>query len=148
MEVAVRGLPVSNIVGELAHHRVMVAFQRDPEIGRFWAAGPAALVGLKEAAFGRTWFSGESVDRDFSDVASLLDRLGDEIAVEVSVAPVTRARVVRAAERLLGDEAALNAATRELVASGQQPDQPTAEAEQAPEIWWLSHGGLRAGHQQ
>jgi hypothetical protein len=75
------------------------------------------------------------VDRDFSDVASLLDRLGDEIAIEVSVAHVTRARVVRAAERLLGDEAAPNAAARELVTSGQQPDQPTAEAEQAPETW-------------
>jgi hypothetical protein len=27
-----------------------------PEVGRFWAASPAALVGLKAAAFGRTRF--------------------------------------------------------------------------------------------
>ena len=113
---------------ELAHHRVMVAFDTDSEIGRFWAASPVALVGLKEAAFGRSRFSGEPVDRDFSDVASLLDRLGEEIAAEISAAPVMRARVVRAAERLLNDEAALTAAARELVASGQEQDHRTAEA--------------------
>jgi hypothetical protein len=106
----------------------MVAFDTDPEIGRFWAASPAALVGLKEAAFGRTRFSGEPVDRDFSDVASLFDRLGEEIAAEVSAAPVMRVRVLRAAERLLNDEAALTAAARELVASGQEQDHRTAEA--------------------
>lgn len=124
---AARGLPVNNMVSELGQHRVMVAFDTDPEIGRFWAASPAALIGLKEAAFGRTRFSGESVDRDFSDVASLLDRLGKEIATEVSPAPAMRARVVRAAQRLLNDEAALTAAARELVASGQEQDQRTAE---------------------
>jgi hypothetical protein len=125
---AARGLPVNNMVSELAQHRVMVAFDTDPEIGRFWAASPAALVGLKEAAFGRTRFSGESVDRDFSDVASLLDRLGEEIAAEISAAPVIRVRVVRAAERLLNDEAAVTAAARELVANGQDQDHRTAEA--------------------
>jgi hypothetical protein len=41
------------MVSELAQHCVMVAFDPDREIGRFWAASPAALVGLKEAAFGR-----------------------------------------------------------------------------------------------
>jgi len=81
--------------------RVIVAFDTDPERGRFCAASPAALVGLKEAAFGRTRLSGESVDRDFSDVALLLGCLGEEIAAEVSAAPVMRVRVVRAAERLL-----------------------------------------------
>lgn len=52
----------------------MVAFEAEPERGRFWIASPAALVGLKEAADGRTRFSGEPVDRDFSDVALMLDR--------------------------------------------------------------------------
>ena len=74
---AARGLPVNNMVSELAEHRVIVAFDTDPERGRFCAASPAALVGLKEAAFGRTRFSGESVDRDFSDVALLLGCLGE-----------------------------------------------------------------------
>lgn len=115
------------MVSELAQRRVMVAFDTDPEIGRFWTASPAALVGLKEAAFGRTRLSGELVDRDFSDVASLLDRLGKEIADEVSAAPVMRTRVVRAAKRLLNDEAALTAAVRQLVASGQEQDHPRAE---------------------
>jgi hypothetical protein len=125
---AARGLPVNNMVSELVHHRVLVVFDSDPERGRFWAARPAARVGLKEAAFGRSRFSGEPVDRDFSDVASLLDRLGEEIAAEISAGPVMRARVVRAAERLLNDEAAVTAAARELVAGGQEQDQRTAEA--------------------
>jgi hypothetical protein len=123
----------------------MVAFDTDPEIGCFWAASPAALVGLKEAAFGRTRFSGEPVDRDFSDVALLLDRLGEQIAAEVSAAPVMRTRVVRAAERLLNDEAALTAAARELVASRQEPDHPTAEAgvRRAARrfLWGVGEGG-------
>jgi hypothetical protein len=100
------------MVSELAQHCIMVAFDPDREIGRFWAASPAALVGLKEAAFGRMRFSGEPVDRDFSDVASLLDRPGKEIVAKVSAAPVMRARVVRAAECLLNDEAALTAAAQ------------------------------------
>ena len=143
---AARGLPVNNMVSELAQHRVMVAFDTDPEIGRFWAASPAALVGLKEAAFGRTRFSGESVDRDFSDVASLLDRLGQEIATEISPAPVMRARVVRAAERLLNDEAALTAAARELVASGQEQDQRTAEAGVRRAARGFLRGSIKAFH--
>jgi hypothetical protein len=88
-----RGLPVNNMVSELAEHRVMVAFDSDPGSGASGHRAPAALVGLKEAAFGRTRFSGEPVDRDFSDVASLLARLGKEIAAEISAAPVMRARV-------------------------------------------------------
>jgi hypothetical protein len=80
-----RGLPVNKMVSELVQHRTMVALDTDPEIERFWTASPAALVGLKEAAFGRTRFSGEPVDRDFSDVALLLDRLGEEIAAEGAV---------------------------------------------------------------
>jgi hypothetical protein len=80
---ASRGLPVSNLLGELSVHRVLVAFTDEPDRGRFWAASPAGLIGLKEAAFGRTRHSGEPVDRDFSDVALLIDRLDDGIVAEL-----------------------------------------------------------------
>jgi hypothetical protein len=35
---AARGLPVSNIVSELTEHRIIVAFDTEPERGRFWIA--------------------------------------------------------------------------------------------------------------
>jgi hypothetical protein len=69
-----KGLPVSNIIPELHAHRVAVAFDDTPDTFRFWAASAAALIGLKEAAFGRTRPGGEPVDRDFSDVAMLLEQ--------------------------------------------------------------------------
>jgi hypothetical protein len=122
------GLPVHNMVSELTQHRVMIAFDADPENGQFWVASATALVGLKEAAFGRTRFTGEPVDRDFSDVALLLDRLAEEIVAEVVSPSPMRARVVRAAELLLTDEAATAVAARELVASGQETSHATAEA--------------------
>lgn len=122
-----RGLPVSNMVAELAAHRVLVAFESEPERGRFWAASPAALVALKEAAFGRTRPSGETVDRDFSDALVLLDRLGAEIAVEVSEHAPMRSRVMRAARRLYDEEPAVAAAARELVRIGQEDSQRAAQ---------------------
>jgi len=125
---AARGLPVNNIISELVQHRVMIAFDTEPNQGRFWIASAAALVGLKEAAFGRTRFTGEPVDRDFSDAALLLDRVADEIAAELSTPSPMRGRVLRAAQRLLTDEAATAAAARELVASGQEADHRSAEA--------------------
>ncbi len=48
------GLPTNNLVSELAERRRLVAFNETPDRGRFWVATPAALIGLKEAAFGRT----------------------------------------------------------------------------------------------
>jgi hypothetical protein len=99
-----RALPVSNLIPELDRHRVLVAFDDSPEVARFWAASAAALVGLKEAAFGRTRADGAAVDRDFSDVALLLDRVGEEIAAELSEDSPMCARVSRAAPRLLDEE--------------------------------------------
>jgi hypothetical protein len=101
-----RGLPVSNLVRDLAQHRVLVAFDADPDRGRFWAASPAALVALKGAAFGRHRPSGAPVDRDFSDAAALLDRLGTEIADEVRDAPQMRRHVERVARVFLSEESA------------------------------------------
>jgi hypothetical protein len=124
---AASGLPTNNIIGELDDHRWLVSFEDDPDRGRFWAATPAALVGLKEAAFGRTGPSGEPVDRDFSDVALLLDRLGEEISSEVSSPSPMRGRVARAAQRLDEDDVALAAAARELVRSGHEDSQLGAE---------------------
>jgi len=114
---AARGLPVSNMLNELSDHRVLVAFADEPTRGRFWAASPAALVGLKEAAFGRKRHSGEPVDRDFSDAAMLIDRLGDEIVDEVRNPSTMRMRVIRAARRLCDEDCAAGAA-RELVLGG------------------------------
>ena len=125
---AARGLPTNNMVNELVDHRWMVSFEDEPDRGRFWAAAPAALVALKEAAFGRTRPSGDPVDRDFSDVALLFDRLGDRIAAEISSASPMRPRVIRAAQRLDKDEAAIAAAARELVRSGHEETQLTASA--------------------
>jgi hypothetical protein len=123
-----QGLPVNNLVTALAAHRVLLAFEGEPMRGRFWVASPAALVALKEAAFGRTRPSGERVDRDFSDAALLLDRLGTEIADEANGSPQLRGSIVRAAERLREDEAALGAAARELVRTGQEESILAAEA--------------------
>lgn len=125
---AARGLPTNNMIGELADHRWLVSLEDEPGRGRFWAATPAALVGLKEAAFGRTRPSGDPVDRDFGDVALLFDRLGDRIATEVSSVSPMRGRLIRAIQRLDQDEAAIAAAARELVSSGHEETQLTAEA--------------------
>lgn len=74
---------------------------------------------MKAAAFFRTRPSGEPVDRDFSDAAVLLDRLGAEIAETLRDAPQMLRRVVNAARRIEGDDAALAAAARELVRTRQ-----------------------------
>ena len=121
-----KALPVSNILPELDRHRVAVAFDDTPDTPRFWAASAAALIGLKEAAFGRTRPGGEPVDRDFSDVATLFERLIDEITEELCDPSPMRGRAVRAAERLLTDEAS-EAAKRELVKTGEHDTQRGAE---------------------
>ncbi len=126
---AASGLPTNNMVSELDDRRWLVSLDDDPDHGRFWAVTPAALVGLKEAAFGRTRASGEPVDRDFSDVVLLLDKLGGKIADEVRSGSQMRGRVVRAAQRLAGDDAAIAAAARELVRSGHEETQLAAETE-------------------
>lgn len=126
---AASGLPTNNMVSELGDHRWLVGFDDDPDHGCFWAATPAALVGLKEGAFGRTRPSGEPVDRDFSDVVLLLDKLGKEIADEVRFGSQMHGRVVRAAQRLAADDVAITAAARELVRSGQEETQLAAETE-------------------
>jgi hypothetical protein len=123
---AAKGLPVNNILPEIDRHRVAVAFDDTPDILRFWAASAAALVGLKEAAFGRTRPGGEPVDRDFSDAAMPLERLIDEITEELRDPSPMRGRAVRAAQRLLTDEAS-EAAARELVKTGEQDTQRGAE---------------------
>lgn len=126
---AASGLPVNNLVGDLVNQRWFVSFSDEPSRGRFWAATPAALVGLKEQAFGRTRPSGEPVDRDFSDVTLLLGNLGEQIAREARPGLQMRGRVVRAAQRLSEDETAIAAAARELVRSGIEDTQLAAETE-------------------
>lgn len=125
---AARRLPQNNLVATLAEQRWLVAFEEEPEAGLFWTARPAALVALKEAAFGRIRHSGDPVDRDFSDVAMLLDREGERVAEEAGGDPEIRARVLRAAERLATDDAAADASGRELAASGQAENQRAGRA--------------------
>lgn len=124
---AAKSLPANTMVPELDHHRELVAFADSPETPRFWTATAAALVGLKEAAFGRTRHDGEPVDRDFSDAALLFDRVGQEIADEVQSDSVMRARVRRAARRLLDEPTSSEAAARELVSIREFPTQREAE---------------------
>jgi hypothetical protein len=112
------GLPVNTLLPELDRHRWLVAFEDAPDSGQLWAARPAALVALKEQAFGRTRPSGEKVDRDFSDVVLLFDNESERIAEEVSIDGQMRIRVERAAQRLQEEPAAVDAAVRELVATG------------------------------
>lgn len=122
------GLPVNNLVNDLSRYRWSVAFEENPNEVLFWAATPAAAVALKEAAFGRTRpVTGEPVDRDFSDVALLLDNEGERIAEEVAGDSQMRARVLRAAERLRGETEAIEAAVRQLVATGQEQTPREAE---------------------
>jgi hypothetical protein len=121
------GLPVSNLIRELDRYRVLVAFDDSPEIPRFWSATAAALVGLKEIAFGRSRRDGGLVERDFSDVALLLDRVGEEIAAEARTSSVMLVRVRTAAERLINEEMARAAAARELVRMGEQDSQRAGE---------------------
>jgi len=121
-------LPVNNLIAELETNRWLVAFEEEPEHGLLWAARPAALVALKENAFGRTRFGGEKVDRDFSDAALLLDRLGGEIAEEVTAGGQIRTRVAAAAHCLTEDPQAAAAAARELVAMREVDSQRAGEA--------------------
>jgi hypothetical protein len=124
---AAQGLPENNLVARLDQLRWPVAFDGEPDKGRFWAAKPAVLVALKESAFGRTRPDGEPVRRDFSDVALLLDRLGEEIVAEIHGDHELQTRVTRAAERLTDDEAAIAVAASELVSSGHDENQLAAE---------------------
>jgi hypothetical protein len=123
-----KGLPVNHLVAELEGHRWLVAFKEDPTRGLFYSVRPAALVALKESAFGRERADGQKVDRDFSDVALLLEKLGDQIISEVAAPSQMRWRVLRAATMLTGDEESRAAATRELVATGQEESHRSAEA--------------------
>jgi hypothetical protein len=103
-----------------------VAFEDTPDILRFWAASAVALIGPKGAAFGRTRHGGEPVDRDFSDVTKLFEQLMGEITEQLRNPSPMRGRAVRAAERLLTDEAC-EAAARELVKTGEQDTKRGAE---------------------
>jgi hypothetical protein len=125
---AASGLPTNNLVSELVDRRRLISFTESPAHGRFWVATPAALIGLKEAAFGRTRPSGQPVDRDFSDVALMLDRLPAEIVGELSPGEPMHARVLRAAHRLADEDKAVAAAARELVRAGYEETQLAAEA--------------------
>jgi hypothetical protein len=68
------------------------------------------------------------VERDFSDVALLFEKLGGQIASELASPSQMRNRVLRAAGALSDDDENRAAAARELVRSGQEETQRSAEA--------------------
>lgn len=116
-----RRLPINNTLSELDRHRVAVAFDDEPTTQRLWCANASALVVLKAQAFGRTRHDGNPVDRDYADVVQLLEHTIDEIVAETVDDLSMRGRVVDAARRVVSDDEALGAATRELVRSGAYP---------------------------
>jgi hypothetical protein len=126
---AARGLPVSNIIPELDRYRTPVAFAPAPRTLRFWSASPAALVALKQDAFGRTGPTGEPVERDFADAALLIMRLGEQIAAELSDPSPMRERVRGAATRMAEEADCYARAARELARSGQFESHRPAERE-------------------
>lgn len=123
----VAGLPTNQMIGEAIEFRVPVAFVGEPSRQRMWMAGPAALVGLKEIAFGRTRPDGALVERDYSDVVLLLDHCLPEIVNTCRVPSVMARRVVRAATRIQNEPQAREGAIRQLVATGNHPTELDAE---------------------
>jgi hypothetical protein len=87
------------------------------------SGGP--LVGLKYEVFGRARPDDEPVDRDFSDVAMLLQYLSAQITTELAEASQMRWRAQRAGR--LADEDGAVAAARELHRSGQYASRREAE---------------------
>ena len=122
-----KGLPENNLVSELPENRWEVALSDAPEAAVLWAARPAVLVALKGAAFGRTRPDDTPVDRDFSDAVALLDHHHDLIVEEASAAGQIRQRIVTVATQLRDDRTAIDAAAREMAATGQTETPRAAE---------------------
>ena len=70
--------PVMSLLNEEAH-RIIVAFEDKPEVPRLQSANAAALIALKQAAFGRTRHDGAPVERDFHDAYLVVAARPDDL---------------------------------------------------------------------
>lgn len=130
-EARVASLPINTVSSELREeaHRDVIAFAEEPGIPRLQSASAAALVALKEAAFGRTRPDNQPVERDYHDVYLVVrDRPAD---LELSYRPASyhvRSRVDRALATLAeGGEATQAAARQETLITGRGNTREAAE---------------------
>lgn len=111
-----RRLPANPTVSLLAteQHKMKVAFANTPGVPRLQCATPAALVALKEAAFGRSRANGDPVERDFHDVYLVVDQRPDDLERSYREATLdVRPRVDRALALLAEDGEENEAAARQ-----------------------------------
>lgn len=101
-------------------HNQPVAFADSPRKPRFRCATPAALLALKQTAFGRKDHRGRPVHRDYLDALQLLQQLDTELIQEIETSgdPALRGHALKAAEALARDQAATTAAADELLRTG------------------------------
>jgi len=124
-------LPTNDVSKELREdvHRDVIAFADDPTTLRLQSASAAALVALKEAAFGRTRPDNQPVERDYHDVYLVIRERSDD--VERSYRPASfhiRSRVDRALTILAEDGEATQAAARqEMLITGRGNPREIAE---------------------
>jgi hypothetical protein len=127
-----KGLPENPVFGMAGRpaHQVAVAFSDAPADRRLTAVGPACLLALKEAAFGRTRApDGRAVERDFHDVFLLIDEVAEDVLSGLRVAEYeVRVRSARAIDQLASGGDATVAAGRQMVRLGSAPTQRSAEA--------------------
>ena len=124
-------LPINTVASELREevHRDVVAFADDPGVPRLQSVSAAALVALKEAAFGRIRPDNQPVERDYHDVYLVVRDKPDDL--ERSYRPASfhvRSRVDRALATLAdGGEATQAAARQETLITGRGNARETAE---------------------
>jgi len=111
-------------------HQVAVAFADEPMRQRIISVGPACLVALKQAAFGRSRGpDAEPVERDFHDAYLIIDAAADDLVQSWDAAEYeVRERASDAADRLAAGGEETAAAARQLVLLGDAPNQRAAEA--------------------
>lgn len=111
-------LPANPAFGmaSIAQHQIAVAFDDAPGEVRLRCANAACLIGLKQAAFGRTRFGASGVvERDYHDAYLLMAAVPEDVAAGYAVAEYeVRSRVRRAVAALAGGGAETIAAAREM----------------------------------
>lgn len=124
-------LPTNTVSSELREeaHRDVIAFVDEPAIPRLQSASAAALVALKEAAFGRTRPDNQPVERDYHDVYLVARDRPDDLERSYGTASYhVRRRVDRALATLAeGGEATQAAARQETLITGRGNALETAE---------------------
>jgi hypothetical protein len=111
-------------------HQVSVAFVDDPTKPRLRCANAAGLLALKQAAFGRTRPSDETlVERDYHDAYLLISAVPGDVATYLEIAEhEVRQRAADAIAQLAAGGDATIAAARQMVRLQTAESQRTAEA--------------------